>query len=123
MKTAVVYTKCILGLLLVTAMAGAQTPDHAESSSSRRAHQLDIPISKSPEEPPDEELEPAAVQLDVSHESPLIQVLYGATRETEEQLILDRLAEANKLIDGNADLKAVDANGRTALHWAIFGSS
>ena len=122
MKTAVVYTKCLLRLLLITAMAWAQNPDPTESSS-RRAHQPDIPISEPPEEPPDEELEPAAVQFDVSHDSPLIQVLYRATRETKEQAILDRLAEANRLIDGNADVKAVDTNGRTALHWAIFGSS
>jgi hypothetical protein len=103
-------------------MAWTQSPDQTESSS-RRAHQLDIPVSESPEEPPDEELEPAAVQLDVSRDSPLIQVLYRATRETKEQPILDRLAEAKDLVDSNADVKAVDANGRTALHWAIFGSS
>jgi hypothetical protein len=123
MKTAVVYTKWLLPLSLVTAMAWAQSSDQTESSS-RRAHQPDIPVSESPEEePPDEELEPAAVQIDVSRESPLIQVLYRATRETKEQPILDRLAEAKKLIEGNADVKAVDTNGRTALHWAIFGSS
>ncbi|HEY7304388.1 MAG TPA: LssY C-terminal domain-containing protein [Bryobacteraceae bacterium] len=122
MKTAVVYTKRLLRLLLIAAIAWARSSDQTESSS-RRAHQLDIPVSESPDEPLDKELEPAAVQLDVSRESPLIQVLYSATRETKEQPILDRLAEVKKLIDGNADVKAVDANGRTALHWAIFGSS
>jgi ankyrin repeat protein len=33
------------------------------------------------------------------------------------------LREAQKLIESGADLKAVDSQGRTALHWAVFGSS
>ncbi|HEX4167828.1 MAG TPA: LssY C-terminal domain-containing protein [Bryobacteraceae bacterium] len=74
-------------------------------------------------EPAEEELAPAAVQLDVSRTSPLIQALYQATRQTKQQPTLDRLAEAKRLIEGGADLKAVDARGRTALHWAVFGSS
>jgi ankyrin repeat protein len=41
----------------------------------------------------------------------------------EERATLDRLAEAKRLIAGNADIKAVDAQGRTALHWAVFASS
>jgi LssY C-terminus len=76
-----------------------------------------------PEDPPEDELAPAAMELDVSKSSPLIQTLYQATRETKEQPTLDRLAEAKKLIAGGADLKATDDRGRTALHWAIFGSS
>jgi hypothetical protein len=76
-----------------------------------------------PEDPPEDELAPAAMQLDVSKSSPLIQTLYQATRETKEQPILDRLGEAKKLIAGGADLKATDDRGRTALHWAVFGSS
>ena len=59
-------------------------------------------------EPADEELAPAAVTLDVSKDSPLIQVLYQATRETKEQAILDRIAQAQKLVEGGADLKALD---------------
>ena len=77
----------------------------------------------SQEEPPDDELAPAAVQLDVSNLPPLLQELYQATRETKEQQVLARLTHAKELIEGGADLKATDAKGRTALHWAIFGSS
>ncbi|WP_158944605.1 LssY C-terminal domain-containing protein [Granulicella sp. S190] len=75
------------------------------------------------QETPDDELDTAAVTIDVSHTSPLIQKLYQATRETKEQPILDRLAEAKKLLADGADVKAVDQYGRTALHWTIFGSS
>jgi len=75
------------------------------------------------QETPDDELDTAAVTLDVSHTSPLIQKLYQATRETKEQPILDRLTEAKKLIADGADVKATDQYGRTALHWTIFGSS
>jgi hypothetical protein len=75
------------------------------------------------QETPDDELDTAAVTLDLSHTSPLIQKLYQATRETKEQPILDRLAEAKKLIADGADVKATDQYGRTALHWTIFGSS
>ena len=32
-----------------------------------------------------EELAPAAIELDVSHTSPLLQLLYAATRETKQQ--------------------------------------
>jgi len=74
------------------------------------------------EEEASEELSPAAVQMDVSRVPPLIQALYQATRETKENQILDQLAIAKGLIP-NADLKATDAQGRTALHWAVFGSS
>ena len=59
----------------------------------------------------DEDLSPAALQLDVSQSSPLIQKLYQATRETKEQAILDRLAEAKKLLDDGADAKATDRYG------------
>src|SRR5437870_13500584 len=51
---------------------------------------------------PDDELEAAAVTLDVSHSSPLIQKLYQATRETKEQDILARLTEAKKLLGDGA---------------------
>lgn len=65
---------------------------------------------------------PAAVQLDVSGTSPLIQELYYATRETKEKAILERLTRAKELV-GSADVKAADSRRRTALHWAVFGSS
>ncbi|PYV87345.1 MAG: hypothetical protein DMG90_18230 [Acidobacteria bacterium] len=74
------------------------------------------------EDEPSEELAPAAVQMDVSKVPQLIQALYQATRETKENQILDRLATAKSLI-ATADLKATDDQGRTALHWAVFGSS
>jgi hypothetical protein len=88
-----------------------QQPDSAESN------------AEIPDEPADDELAPAAIQLDVSNLPPLLQKLYQATRETKEQEVLARLAHAKELIQGGADLKATDATGRTALHWAIFGSS
>ncbi|MGA2696585.1 MAG: LssY C-terminal domain-containing protein [Terriglobales bacterium] len=74
------------------------------------------------DEAADEDLAPAALELDVSQSSPLIQELYRATRETKEKDILARIATAETLID-TADLKATDAEGRTALHWTVFGSS
>jgi hypothetical protein len=69
------------------------------------------------------ELEPAAVAIDESGTSPLIQALYQATRLTKESEILEKLETAEKLLDAGADVKAVDAQGRTSLHWAVFGSS
>jgi len=77
----------------------------------------------SDEETAEDELAPAALQLDVSNLSPLLQELYRATRATKEQEILGHLTKAKELVDGGADLKALDPRGRTALHWAIFGSS
>jgi hypothetical protein len=74
-------------------------------------------------ETPEGELAPAAVQLDESTASPLIQTLYGATRETKDQATLDDLTHAKSLIEASADTKATDSLGRTALHWAVFGSS
>jgi ankyrin repeat protein len=71
----------------------------------------------------EEEAAPAAVQIDISQDPALIKALYGATRETKEKAILAKLDEAKKSIDGGADVKAVDAQGRTALHWVVFGSS
>ncbi len=44
-----------------------------------------------------------------------LQDLYLATRETKEQQVLDRLSHAKGLIEGGADLKATDPQGRTAL--------
>ncbi len=75
------------------------------------------------EDVPDGELAPAAVQLDLSKASPLIQQLYAATRETKAAPTLADLEKAKALIQGGADVKATDPQGRTALHWAIFGSS
>ena len=70
----------------------------------------------------DEEQAPAVLQIDVSKASPLIQELYRATRETKDKDVLVRLETAKGLV-ATADVKATDSQGRTALHWAVFGSS
>jgi len=89
----------------------AQTPDSSSSAATQDA------------EPPEGELVPAAVQLDESTASPLIQALYAATRETKDQPTLTDLEQAKTLINGGVDVKATDSLGRSALHWTVFGSS
>jgi LssY C-terminus len=79
--------------------------------------------SDSQDEVENEDLAPAAVEIDVSGDSPLIRALYQATRETKENEILAKLDQAKKLLADGADVKATDSQGRTALHWAVFGSS
>jgi hypothetical protein len=120
-------TTVLLCVLLNFAMfANAQSKSPKDQAAVPAADQSDAQqtdASTQEAEPTDEELAPAAVQLDVSQSSPLIQKLYAATRETKEQPTLARLAEAKALLDGGADVKATDKDGRTALHWAIFGSS
>ena len=118
---------CSVGLLFFLTVIG---PVLAQNSTSGALPTQQLPqaaagnpAAEGQEQAPEEDLAPAAVQLDVSQTSPLIQALYQATRQTKQQPTLDRLAEAKKLMDGGADLKAVDAHGRTALHWAVFGSS
>jgi hypothetical protein len=106
--------RCSLLILAVAYVAFAQ------ESSQTAAANADSGYEEAVEE---EALAPAAVQLDVSRTSPLIQALYQATRETKDGPTLERLAEAKKFIAGKADVTAVDAQGRTALHWAVFGSS
>jgi hypothetical protein len=120
----------IFAICLILAGSKANRPAIAQTKATTPpSADQQAPQSKSGEEnpdaqeTPDDELDTAAVQLDVSHSSPLIQKLYQATRETKEQPILDRLSEAKKLIDDGADVKATDQYGRTALHWTIFGSS
>jgi ankyrin repeat protein len=120
----------IFSICLIVAGSGAQPPAIAQTKAAPppNTDQQALPQSNSEQtadaqETPDDELDTAAVQLDVSHSSPLIQKLYQATRETKEQPILDRLTEAKQLIAGGADVKATDQYGRTALHWTVFGSS
>jgi LssY C-terminus len=120
----------VLGVLLTLAAstAGKKVVAQSKPASSPTAEQqpspqTDVAGTSDAQETPDDELDTAAVTLDLSHTSPLIQKLYQATRETKEQPILDRLTEAKKLIADGADVKATDQYGRTALHWTIFGSS
>ena len=96
----------------------ATSAKHASDDSAQEADQS---VAEQGEEA-DEDLAPAAVQLDVSQSSPLIQELYRATRETKEKDILARVATAKTLVD-TSDIKATDSQSRTALHWAVFGSS
>jgi hypothetical protein len=98
--------------------APQQESSRTPESSASKQEAVEIPE----EDAPEGELEPAAVQLDVSNTSPLIEELYRATRETKEKEILAHIEQAKQLVD-TANLKAVDAYGRTALHWAVFGSS
>ena len=104
------YLSVMAPAVLAQATATGQTAD----ASAQAADDTEVPEG---------ELAPAAIQIDVSKASNLIQVLYAATRETKTQPTLDDLAKAKTLIDGGADVKATDSMGRTALHWAIFGSS
>jgi hypothetical protein len=120
----------VLGVLLTLAAstAGKKVVAQTKPAASTTAEQqppprADVADTSDAQETPDDELDTAAVTLDLSHTSPLIQKLYQATRETKEQPILDRLTEAKKLIADGADVKATDQYGRTALHWTIFGSS
>lgn len=98
--------------------SGAPVQDNGKASGPPQVSSADIP-----EETPEDELAPAAMQLDLSTAPPIIQTLYQATRETKDKDILPLLQKAKELIDGGADLKGTDSQGRTALHWAVFGSS
>ncbi len=79
--------------------------------------------SSSQAAPDDDDLAAPALTIDQSASSPLIQALYRATRETKQGPTLARIAEAQALLDTGTDIKSVDANGRNALHWTVFGSS
>jgi len=106
-----------------TKPAKAKPQAQAQSQAQAESEDQSQNASEGAEQEAEEELAPAAVTLDVSKDSPLIQVLYQATRETKEQATLDQVAKAQELVDSGADLKATDPQGRTALHWAVFGSS
>ncbi len=100
-----------------TPAAGEPSSDDQEKTNAKADSKADS------QEEAEEESAPAALEIDVSNSSPLIRELYQATRETKEKAILERLANAKKLLDDGTDVKATDAQGRTALHWTIFGSS
>ena len=106
-----------------TLRAWPQQPAPATRPAEERPPSIVNAPAELPEETPEDELSPAALQLNLPNASPLIRELYQATRETKEKEILARLEEAKTLIDNGVDVKSVDAQGRTALHWAVFGSS
>jgi hypothetical protein len=115
-------------LLLAAANPAVDTAIAQTKSTSPKATQKGTQPEESQADADDQdttndELEEAAVKIDVSRSSPLIQKLYQATRDTKEQDILARLTEAKKLLADGADVKATDQYGRTALHWTVFGSS
>ena len=121
---------CIAALEMFTAAAPTVRPKVARLETLLRgdvqqetqAQKGEAP-SDSQDEVENEDLAPAAVEIDVSGDSPLIRALYQATRETKENEILAKLDQAKKLLADGADVKATDSQGRTALHWAVFGSS
>ncbi len=98
----------------------AKQPAKAESDQAESAEDQDA--QEAQKEAEEEEMAPAAVEMDISKDSPLIQELYRATRETKDKAILARLETAKSLV-ATADVNATDPQGRTALHWAVFGSS
>ncbi len=99
--------------------AGAQSQEQGGAEDQSQ----NAPEGADQEQAEEEELAPAALTLDVSKDSALIHALYQATRETKEPAILIQIAKAQELVDSGTNLKATDPQGRTALHWAVFGSS
>jgi ankyrin repeat protein len=110
----------------VTTAQSSSSAIHPRETPSQTQHpspSVPNPSAEDEENPEDAQLAPAAVQLDVSKSSPLIQKLYQATRETKPKETLDRLTEAKQLLAEGTDVKATDVYDRTALHWTIFGSN
>jgi hypothetical protein len=122
--SSLIFAAClILAGSIPVNIAAAQSKPASKSNQKTPAQAEDTKTDADDEDMPNDELEEAAVKLDVSHSSALIQKLYQATRDTKEQEILARLTEAKKLLADGADVKATDQYGRTALHWTVFGSS
>ena len=114
----------LIATLQIAVLSRAQGSAVSDDESKRPPSQKIVSDEELQEQPVEEEdAAPAAVQIDTSQDSPLIKVFYQATRETKEKAILAQLDDAKKLIDSGADIKAMDAQGRTALHWTVFGSS
>jgi hypothetical protein len=125
-KRSLIFVIClVLAATAVSHPAAAQTkPATPPKTTQKTPADAENPKADADDQDtPDDELESAAVTIDVSHSSALIQKLYQATRETKEQEILARLTEAKQLLAAGADVKATDKYGRTALHWTVFGSS
>ena len=125
-----ICTALVLSVFTGTSPAGTGTPrfqsdpapKHETASTPQVPATTNEPVEIPEEDAPEGELEPAALNLDVSNSSSLIEELYRATRETKEKQILAHIEQAKQLVD-KSDLKAVDSHGRTALHWVVFGSS
>jgi hypothetical protein len=125
-KSLLLLASCLLlagSLTINTALAQTKPASPPKAVQKTPSQADNAQANADDEDTPNDELEEAAVKLDVSHSSPLIQKLYQATRDTKEQDILARLTEAKKLLADSADVKATDQYGRTALHWTVFGSS
>ena len=132
-------SRFVLGVVIAALLQGAAMSRHGRVEAFYQAGTSEAQSGAGEQRPPaqrvvssadlaeqpveEEEDAPAAIQMDTSKDSPLIRTLYQATRETKEKAILAKLDEAKKMVDAGADVNSVDAEGRTALHWAIFGSS
>src|SRR5882757_9758982 len=96
---------CIAALEMFTAAAPTVKPNVARLEALLRDDVQQETQSQKGEAPSDsqdevenEDLAPAAVEIDVSGDSPLIRALYQATRETKENEILAKLDQAKKLL-------------------------
>jgi hypothetical protein len=86
-----------LSASMLPVLAQAAASSSSQAATTGQTSEKDTPDASyqaAEEEPPEGELAPAAIQLDVSQASPLIQELYAATRETKEQPTLARLVQA-----------------------------
>jgi ankyrin repeat protein len=120
----VIVLVAALQIAILPRTSRAQGSTASDEKDERPPSQRTVTNEELEEQPvDDEEAAPAAIQIDTSQDSPLIRTLYQATRETKEKAILTKLDEAKKLIDAGSEVKTVDSQGRTALHWAVFGSS
>src|SRR5712675_1389901 len=93
-RPATIFVVCLMFSSCPTIdTAIAQTKPAPPPRANQQAPSQTEDKAESDDQEPNDELETAAVTLDVSHSSPLIQKLYQATRETKEQDILARLTE------------------------------
>jgi hypothetical protein len=98
MVSSLVRLAFVLSVVAGSQSAGSQVPLESQSvpqeatstapspSTNKAEAAADVPSPD--EEPPEGELAPAALKLDVSNTSPLIEELYLATRETKSSLLM-----------------------------------